>query len=104
MRKRAAGADGFFTQPFFDLRLLEVYVDVLQTDTVFWGITPVVSANSVKYWEEKNNVVFPKKFKPTLSWNRAFAKKIVEYVKKNGGNLYFMPIKIDIVEYLEGIL
>lgn len=104
MRKQEAGADGFFTQPFFDLRLLEIYHELLRAHTVFWGISPVVTESSARYWEDRNNVVFPKDFKPTLSWNRGFAKKAVEYVGRNGGNVYFMPIKVDVAEYLKGII
>lgn len=103
-KKRAVGADGFFTQPFFDLRLLEIYHELLQDRTVFWGVSPVAASSSARYWEKRNNVVFPKDFEPTLEWNRAFAERAVEYVNKNGGNLYFMPIKVDIVQYLKGIL
>ena len=104
MRKREAGADGFFTQPFFDMRLLEIYHHVLQADTIFWGLSPVVTASNARYWEKKNNVVFPKNFKPTLSWNRAFAQRVIKFINRYGGNLYFMPIKVDIAEYLKGIL
>ena len=37
-RKMDAGADGFFTQPIFDLRLLEVCAEMLRGHNVFWVI------------------------------------------------------------------
>lgn len=36
-RKLQAGAAGFFTQPFFDMRFLSVYADMLQGLEVYWG-------------------------------------------------------------------
>ncbi|NLP42522.1 MAG: methylenetetrahydrofolate reductase [Veillonellaceae bacterium] len=103
MRKLYAGADGFFTQPFYDLRFMEIYAEQLQDTEVFWGISPVVSENSVKYWEVKNNVVFPAGFKPTLEWNINFAKQALDFVNSINSNIYFMPIRIKVAEYLSGI-
>ena len=37
-RKLQAGAVGFFTQPFFDMRFLEMYADMLDGLTVCWGV------------------------------------------------------------------
>lgn len=103
LRKLYAGADGFFTQPFYDIRLMEIYAEQLQDTEVFWGISPVVSENSVNYWETKNNVVFPADFRPTLKWNVRFAKQALEFVRRRNSNIYFMPIKMNATEYLEGI-
>lgn len=50
--KREAGADGFFTQPFFDIRLFDVYAELLQAYEVFWGVSPVLSLGSKNYWEQ----------------------------------------------------
>ncbi|NIQ11361.1 MAG: methylenetetrahydrofolate reductase, partial [Gammaproteobacteria bacterium] len=50
-RKCDAGADGFFTQPFFDLRLMEIYRDLLAGLDVFWGVSPVMSDRSKDYWD-----------------------------------------------------
>src|SRR5690606_12186761 len=36
LRKLDAGADGFFTQPFFDLRLMGVWRDLMGSVPVFW--------------------------------------------------------------------
>jgi methylenetetrahydrofolate reductase (NADPH) len=102
-RKIAAGADGFFTQPFFDLRYMEMYAELLQGYEVFWGVSPVVSEKSMNYWETKNQVVFPAGFEPTKTWNTAFAKKVLTFTQTNATNIYFMPVRIDIKEYLTGI-
>ena len=103
-RKLEAGADGFFTQPFFDLRFMDIYRDVLAGLDVYWGVTPVVSARSRDYWETRNNLVFPPDFETTLEWNRRFAQQALEYIERRGGNLYFMPIRVNLLEYLDGIL
>jgi len=103
-RKTDAGADGFFTQPFFDLRLMEIYRDLLSGLEIFWGISPVMSERSKDYWDNLNNAIFPPDFEPTLEWNRHFAKKALEFVRQSESNLYFMPIRVDLVEYLDGLL
>jgi len=99
-----AGADGFFTQPFFDLKYLDVYMDLLKGMDVFWGISPVHSEKSQAYWENKNDVVFPSDFKPTKEWNIDFAKRMIDRLGKEKGNIYFMPIRANISEYLGSIL
>lgn len=103
-RKIQAGADGFFTQPFFDLRFLEIYAELLEGKEVYWGVSPVLSDKSVNYWETKNNVVFPKNFAPTLEWNIDFAQKVLEFVTRTNSNIYFMPIRTKLADYFSGIL
>lgn len=103
-RKIDAGADGFFTQPFFDLRLMEIYSDLLSGLDVFWGISPVMSERSKDYWDNLNNAIFPPDFEPTLAWNRRLAQDAMTFATATGANIYFMPIRINLVEYLEGIL
>ncbi len=102
--KRDAGADGFFTQPFFDIRLFDIYTELLQPFEVFWGVSPVLSLNSKNYWETRNKVVFPKEFKPTLEWNRDFAKSVLSRMTSMDGNAYFMPIKAPLLDCFNGIL
>ncbi len=102
--KLDAGAEAFFTQPFFDLRLMEIYQGFMKDCNVYWGVSPVLTANSQNYWENKNNAIFPPDFEPTLEWNREFARKALQFARDNGGNLYFMPIRTDIAAYLDGIL
>ena len=102
-QKLQAGAAGFFTQPFFDLRYLGLYADMLAGMEVYWGITPVLSERSQGYWEQKNNVVFPQSFQPTLAWSVAFARALIEAVDRMGASLYVMPIKTDLKRYLKEI-
>ena len=103
-RKLQAGAVGFFTQPFFDMRLLEMYAEMLEGQNVYWGVTPVTSERSKSYWEMKNNVIFPKGFEATLEWSVDFAKKVKEFAYVHGDNLYLMPIKGNLEGYLSGVL
>ena len=103
-RKLLAGAKGFFTQPFFDMRYLEMYADLLDGMEIYWGVSPVLSARSVSYWCNKNNVIFPKNFEPTLEWNIDFARQVVDFAKAHNQNVYLMPIKAKIMPYLEGVL
>lgn len=104
LAKRDAGAEAFFTQPFFDLRLMDIYQGFLSDFTIYWGVSPVLTENSRNYWENKNNAVFPPDFQPTLAWNRDFAHKALHFAETGGGNIYFMPIRTDICAYLEGLL
>jgi methylenetetrahydrofolate reductase (NADPH) len=103
-RKIDAGADGFFTQPIFDLRLLEVYAEMLRGQSVCWGIAPVLGARSRAYWEATNKVIFPDGFMPTLEWNRTFAISAVKTIKALQSNVYFMPIRVDLASYLTGLV
>ena len=99
-RKAQAGASGFFTQPFFDMRFLEMYADLLDGFEVYWGVSPVLSARSKGYWERKDKAVFPKDFEPTMEWNVNFAHKVLNFISNTDGGLYFMPITIDIADFL----
>ena len=99
-QKIEAGATGFFSQPFFDLRLLEIYSEYLEGHDVYWGVSPVTGERSKLYWETRNRAIFPKSFAPTLDWNVRFGQEVLDFCRKNGFNLYLMPIKIDLKEYL----
>ncbi|NLE01297.1 MAG: methylenetetrahydrofolate reductase [Fibrobacter sp.] len=102
--KLEAGADGFFTQPFFDLNFLKMYVDILAGTEVYWGISPVTSIQSKMYWESKNNAVFPSGFEPSLDWNINFAQRTIDILESVPSNVYFMPIRVSAVEYLGKVL
>lgn len=102
--KLAAGADGLFTQPFFDLRLLSVWQELTAGAQVFWGVTSVTSPRSQRYWLRRNRAVFPAGFEPTVAWHRGLAARVLDHVAASGGNLYFMPIKVGIGEWLGGLL
>ncbi len=103
-RKIDAGAEGFFTQPFFDLRLMEIYHDLLSGIEIAWGISPVMSVRSKDYWDNLNNAIFPPDFAPTLEWNRDFARRALDFCQSKDSSVYFMPIRVDLVKYLEGII
>lgn len=102
--KLDAGAAGFFTQPFFDLRFVEAYAEQLEGVPVFWGLTSVTSERSLLYWRNRNRAIFPASFTPTLEWNRAFAKDALDWAARHDQNLYFMPIRASIRDYLSGIV
>ncbi|MBB5022183.1 methylenetetrahydrofolate reductase [Desulfurispira natronophila] len=102
-RKLDVGADGFFTQPFFDLRLMEVYGELLAEENVYWGVSPVLAERSQHYWETRNAAIFPQSFTPTLEWNLKFANDALSFVKRHGFHIYFMPIKTDLRAYMQGI-
>lgn len=103
-RKVAAGADGFFTQPFFERGLWQDYLAALQGREGYWGLSPVLTPQSRSYWERVNRVAFPEPFDMTLRANQAFAREVIGEPKGTGGNVYFMPIKVGLSEYLGGIL
>lgn len=102
--KLSAGADGFFTQPFFDLRLMSIYMELAPEAPIFWGVSPVLGDKSKAYWEKTNRVVFPRDFQPTLEWNVEFARGAMALVSELGGNLYLMPIRTKLERYLEPLL
>ncbi|MEN9359989.1 MAG: hypothetical protein RL095_1524 [Verrucomicrobiota bacterium] len=102
--KIEAGARGFFTQPFFDLRFIEIYAEQLQGIRVHWGLSPVLGDKSRAYWENRNNAVFPRGFQPTLEWNRNFARQALAAIRDMDQDAYFMPIRCPIQDYLKEIL
>jgi len=104
--KRIAGVDGFFTQPFFDIRLLNIYLDLLKDEAyeVFWGICPILNDKSKSYWESKNNVVFPSDFSSSMDWNVHFAQEAMAAIRHHRSNAYFMPVRINAVEFLTTVL
>ncbi|WP_206059768.1 methylenetetrahydrofolate reductase [Novacetimonas cocois] len=99
-RKKDAGAAGFFTQPIFDMRMLELCMNWLHGENVFWGISPVVGPRSRSYWETTNHVIFPHDFEPTLDANISFARQMMRAVRAQGGNVYLMPLRVNLERYL----
>jgi methylenetetrahydrofolate reductase (NADPH) len=107
MAKLEAGATGLFTQPFFDLNLMEIYADLLADLSeidVYWGVSPVVTKRSQEYWETVNRAIFPRRFDLSLDWNRQFARDALDFARSRSQHIYYMPIRINLVEYLGGIL
>ena len=103
-KKIDSGADALFTQPFFDVRFMDLYSEQINGIEIYWGVSPVLGERSKSYWENRNNAFFPKGFEPTLEWNRKFAKEALEFIKERDQNVYFMPIKTDLIEYLDGVI
>jgi methylenetetrahydrofolate reductase (NADPH) len=101
--KEEAGAAGFMSQPFFDLRLLEIYAEYLEGKKIFWGVAPVLTGGNRAYWESRNRAVFPRSFRADPEWNIGFARRVMDFCRANQFNLYLMPIKMDLRSYLSGI-
>jgi len=103
-RKIDAGAAGFFTQPVFDVRMLDLCMEWLHGQSVFWGLSPVIGPKSRSYWETTNHVVFPQDFTPTLDANIAFARHAMRQVAQAGGHVYLMPLRVKLAAYLAPLL
>jgi methylenetetrahydrofolate reductase (NADPH) len=101
--KEEAGATGFMSQPFFDLRLLEIYAEYLEGKNIFWGLSPALSESNRGYWESRNRAVFPRNFRPDMYWNVDFGRRVLDFCETRRFNLYLMPIKIDLAPYLQGL-
>ncbi len=101
--KEDSGVDGFMSQPFFDVRLLEIYAEYLEGRTVFWGVSPVLSEKSRNYWEARNRAIFPRSFRPDLHWNISFGRQVLQFCKTHRFDLYLMPIRVDLDTYLQGL-
>lgn len=102
-RKVDAGANSFFSQPFYDTRLIEIYAEHLRELDIFIGLSPITTVSSKNYWEVKNKVKFPMAFKPELDWNIDFSNQVIKMADKMNFNIYFMPIKIDLQAFFGGI-
>jgi methylenetetrahydrofolate reductase (NADPH) len=102
-RKIDAGADGFFTQPFFDKELAEKYLQKMKNTEIFIGISPVTSEKSLLYWKNRNKAIFPNDFKVDLDSNCELAKEIMALADSYNQHTYLMPIKIEPQKYLEKI-
>jgi len=98
-RKVDAGASSFFSQPFYDSRMIEIYAEHMQGIDTFIGLSPITTMASKNYWEIKNKVKFPSSFKPEIEWNIGFSNQVIAMAKQAGFNIYFMPIKIDLKKY-----
>jgi methylenetetrahydrofolate reductase (NADPH) len=102
-RKVDAGAGGFFSQPFYDMRMIEIYAEQMQGLETYIGISPITTKASMNYWEVKNKVKFPKNFQPDYAWNVEFAHQAMKLAAANGLHVYFMPIRIDLERYFQQI-
>ena len=66
--------------------------------------TSVTSSRSQGYWLSRNRAIFPAGFEPTLEWHKALAARALERVEGSSGNLYFMPIKVSVSDWLGDLL
>lgn len=103
-RKADAGAIGFFSQPFYDQRLVEIYAEHMQGLETYIGISPITTQASKNYWEVKNKVKFPQSFRPEYDWNVQFANDLIARAAMENWHVYFMPIRIDLHKYFQQII
>lgn len=104
-RKIEAGAAGVFTQPFFDADLMSAWGAVLPPELpVWWGATTVTTGSSMGYWVKRNRVVFPADFEPTLEHQRDLAARTVKFARERGQHVYLMPVAVDVLDYLHGVV
>lgn len=102
-KKHLAGADGFFSQPFFDLHFAQYYAQLLSHSSCFLGVAPVTSPASKTYWETVNQVVFGNHFELSLEYNARFAANMFRLADHLNTHVYLMPIKVDPAVYLTEI-
>jgi len=99
-QKLDAGADGFFTQPFFSEGLLNQWLEQLPETEMWIGLSPVTGQSSRNYWETVNQVVFPPNFKFGLEDNCIMGRRILTLIEAAKKDAYLMPITISAEKYL----
>jgi methylenetetrahydrofolate reductase (NADPH) len=102
-QKLDAGADGFFTQPFFSEGLLAQWLEQLEGTEMWIGLSPVTGPNSRKYWETTNQVVFPPNFRFDLEGNCIMGRRILTLIEAAKKDAYLMPITISADKYLHAL-
>jgi len=60
---------------------------------------PDLTRFALRSWER-----FPREFKPTMAWNKNFAARAISAVRELGGNAYLMPLRVNLKDYLDGIV
>ena len=81
-----------------------IYGELLGDVTVFWGVSPVLTEKSHAYWVKRNRAIFPDHFDCTMEWNREFARHALDFAGQRNDHIYFMPVRVDAAEYLQGIV
>lgn len=99
--KIKAGADGFFTQPFFDLDRMEEFYEKINDTEIYWGLSPVISSKAQEFWQDQVKTVFPNDFVPTIEWNKEFTKNVMDFSKKTKTNVFLIPAMVSTKKYLE---
>jgi methylenetetrahydrofolate reductase (NADPH) len=101
--KLDAGADGFFTQPFFSEGLLNQWLEQFLEIEMWIGLSPVTGKGSRDYWETVNQVVFPPNFRFDLEGNCAMGRRILTLIEAAGKDAYLMPIAVSADKYLHAL-
>ena len=105
-RKADAGADGFFyptsvRSPASSWR----FVPSCYAVTTSSGASPPFSASGRRRTGRRRTGSFsPLPFVPTLEWNRSFAVSAIGVIRSLEANVYFMPIRVNLTKYLEGLI
>jgi len=102
-QKLDAGADGFFTQPFFSESLLTQWLEQLEGTEMWIGLSPVTGSSSRNYWESVNQVVFPPSFRFDLEGNCIMGRRILSLIEAAKKDAYLMPITISAEKYLNAL-
>jgi methylenetetrahydrofolate reductase (NADPH) len=98
-----AGADGFFTQPFFDLRLMDVWAEVLAglRRVGSGGCALAVDRPDDADTTEEEHVVDRRGPDRALGPIRPPRAQVLSHHRRR--RVYYMPIAGSIAAYLEGI-
>lgn len=99
-RKRDAGCDGFYTQPFFSVGMLELWLEQLADSELWAGIAPVISEKSRLYWVRTNKTVFPPNYQFTMEYNTFIARKLLNAISRADQRAYLMPVRMDAKEFI----
>ncbi len=102
-RKKEAGADGFYTQPFFSLGMLELWAEQLPEAEIWFGIAPVYTERSKNYWERTNKVVFPPSFSFARDYNTRLARQLLVTISEVRQRACLQPVANGALEYLKDI-
>jgi len=100
-QKLNAGADGLFSQPFFDCDLYQMYAKEFSKTQFFCGISPVTTESSFKYWQTVNHVSFTDTFNLSLDYNIKLGKDLLDCAIQNKQHAYLMPIRTPVKNYLK---
>lgn len=101
--KQEAGSDGFYTQPIFSIGLLEQWQEQLPDAEIWFGIAPIFTEKSRRYWERVNKVVLPSNFSYDMEYNVRLARQLLVTINEMHQRGYLMPISNGALNYLQSI-
>lgn len=101
--KLDSGADGLFSQAFFDVELARMYVEQLENVPIYLGHCPVLNESAHNYWTTRNHVIFPKSFKMDMAINGRIAQELIALAEASNNHVYLMPILAPLNSYLDSI-